>query len=115
MNRSELFNRAWATYHAERQEGRETPFADCLKRSWATMKAKARNAEAITAAAQAAGITEEVKTWSQWKEAGREVLHGSKALFQVTLEKTSKPGKTYTASYFGFSQTTDEPQEAKAA
>ena len=114
IDKAELFHRAWNTYHAERQEGRETSFGECLRRSWATMKAKVRNAEAIKAAKEAAGITEEVRTWSQWKEEGREVIHGSHNLFQVTLERTSKPGKTYTASYFGYSQTTDQPQEEAA-
>ena len=62
-------------------------------------------AKAIEAAKQAAGIVEEVKTWSAWKEAGFEVLHGSKALFGVDLIHGSKgDGQTYKARFFGQSQ-----------
>ena len=63
-----------------------------------------RNTDAIEAAKNAEGITEEVKTWYGWKESGRIVKHGSKNVFQVLLE-TATPGKSYIASFFMESQT----------
>lgn len=80
-------------------------FAEALHRAWLSAKAEPINAQRIQDAAQAAGVLEEVKTWSGWKEAGYEVAHGSKALFQVALIWGSKgDGATYTASLFGASQ-----------
>lgn len=63
-----------------------------------------RNQEVIEAAKKAEGITEDVKTWFEWKESGRIVKHGSKNVFQVVLE-TATPGKTYIGSFFTLSQT----------
>ena len=61
--------------------------------------------EVIAKAKAEAGITEETSTWSGWKEAGFEVLHGSKALFAVDLIHGSKgDGANYRASFFGASQ-----------
>lgn len=43
--------------------------------------------------------------WADWKAAGYEVIHGSKALFRAVLIWASHgDGKTYTASFFGASQ-----------
>ena len=65
----------------------------------------AARAERIAKAKAEAGITEETSTWSGWKEAGFEVLHGSKALFSVELIHGSKgDGANYKASFFGASQ-----------
>ena len=48
---------------------------------------------------------EQVNTWTGWKTAGFEVLHGAKALFQVVLIHSSKgDSQTYRASFFGASQ-----------
>ena len=53
----------------------------------------------------AAGIQEVTKTWSEWKKAGYEVIHGSKALFGTELIWGSKgDGAIYKASFFGQSQ-----------
>lgn len=80
-------------------------FAEALHRAWLSAKAEPINAQRIQEAAQAAGVVEEVKTWSGWREAGYEVAHGSKALFQVALIWGSKgDGAIYTASLFGASQ-----------
>ena len=53
----------------------------------------------------AAGITEDTNTWSGWKKAGYEVIHGSKALFGCDLIYGSKgDGAIYKARFFGASQ-----------
>lgn len=84
-----------------------TSFAEALHRAWLSAKAEPINAQRIQEAAQAAGVLEEVKTWSGWKAAGYEVAHGSKALFQVALIWGGKgDGAIYTASLFGASQVT---------
>ena len=52
-----------------------------------------------------AGVSEAVNTWAGWKALGREVIHGSKALFGVSLIWGSKgDGAEYKASFFGLSQ-----------
>lgn len=80
-------------------------FAEALHRAWLSAKAEPINAARIQEAKEAAGVAEDVKTWSGWKEAGYEVAHGSKALFQVALIWGSKgDGAIYTASLFGASQ-----------
>ncbi len=80
-------------------------FAEALHRAWISAKAEPINAARIEAAKAAAGVLEDVKTWSGWKAAGYEVAHGSKALFQVALIWGSKgDGARYTASLFGASQ-----------
>ena len=83
----------------------EISFAEALHRAWMSAKAKPVNAKRIEDAKAAAGITEEVNTWSAWKELGFEVIHGSKALFGVDLIYASKgDGCTYKARFFGASQ-----------
>lgn len=99
-NPSEIMTRAWLIF---RKEG--TSFAEALHRSWLSKKAEPINAQRIQDAAAAAGVTEEVKTWSGWKEAGHEVIHGSKALFGCDLIYGSKgDGAIYKARFFGASQ-----------
>lgn len=100
-NLREIMLKAWRLY----REGKGLSFAECLHRAWISAKAQPVNAGRIEAAKAAAGITEEVKTWSGWKEAGFEVLHGSKALFGVDLIHGSRgDGATYKARFFGASQ-----------
>ncbi len=83
----------------------EISFAEALHRAWMSAKAKPVNAKRIEDAKAAAGITEEVNTWSAWKELGFEVIHGSKALFGVDLIYASKgDGAVYKARFFGASQ-----------
>ena len=100
-NLREIMLRAWRLY----RQGKSLSFAECLHRSWISEKAKPVNAERIEAAKKAAGIVEEVKTWSGWKAAGFEVQHGSKALFGCDLIHGSKgDGAIYKARFFGLSQ-----------
>jgi len=92
--------RAWRLF----REGKGS-FAECLHRAWISEKAAPVNAERIQAAKEAAGITEETNTWSGWKKAGFEVIHGSKALFGCDLIHGSKgDGAIYKARFFGASQ-----------
>lgn len=80
-------------------------FAECLHRAWLSTKAIEINAARIAKAKAAAGVTEITATWSDWKKAGYEVVHGSKALFGCELIWGSKgDGKTYKARFFGESQ-----------
>ena len=83
----------------------EVSFGEALHRAWISAKAEPVNAERIETAKRAAGILEEVRTWSGWKEAGYMVQHGSKALFGCELIHGSKgDGATYKARFFGRSQ-----------
>lgn len=99
-NMKKIMLRAWELF---RKKG--LPFAECLHRAWGSAKAEPVNAERISRAKEAAGITEETHTWSDWKKLGYEVLHGSTALFGVDLIHASKgDGATYKARFFGASQ-----------
>ena len=99
-NLSKIMLRAWRLY----REG-EITFGEALHRSWLSAKAEPVNAERITEAKAAAGITEETDTWSGWKSRGYEVRHGSKALFGCSLIWGSKgDGAEYKARFFGQSQ-----------
>ena len=83
----------------------EITFSEALHRAWISAKAAPVNAERIEAAKAAAGITEETNTWKGWKDAGFEVIHGSKALFGCDLIYGSKgDGAIYKARFFGASQ-----------
>ena len=94
--------RAWRLY----REGKGLSFAECLHRAWLSEKAQPINAARIEAAKAAAGISEECNTWAGWKNAGFEVIHGSKALFKAVLIYGSRgDGATYTGSFFSRSQT----------
>ena len=99
-NLSHIMTKAWELF---RKLG--IAFGEALHRAWESAKAKSVNAERIDEAKKAAGIVEDVMTWKQWKDAGFEVIHGSKALFQTILIYASKgDGATYKASFFGRSQ-----------
>lgn len=81
-------------------------FAEALHRAWLSAKARPINDLRIREAAASAGITEPVNTWSGWKSLGREVIHGMKSLFTVSLIYGSRgDGQTYRASFFAESQT----------
>ena len=99
-NLSEIMHKAWKLY----RKG-VAAFGECLHRAWNSAKAEPINAHRIKEAQQATGVAEPVNTWTGWKTAGFEVLHGAKALFQVVLIHSSRgDGKTYCASFFGASQ-----------
>lgn len=99
-NLRNIMLRAWKVY----RKGGLT-FSESLHRAWISEKAIDVNAKTVEDTKTAAGITEEVKTWAGWKEAGFEVIHGMKALFGCNLIWGSKgDGATYKARFFGRSQ-----------
>ena len=100
-NLSDIMHRAWGIFRKA-----AVTFAEALHRAWMSAKAEPINAQRIEAAKAAAGIIEECRTWSDWKALGREVIHGSKALFSAALIWGSRgDGAIYKASFFGLSQT----------
>ena len=104
FNLSQIMLRAWRLY----RENTELTFSEALHRSWISAKAEPVNAARIEEAKAEAGITEETRTWSEWKKLGREVIHGSKALFGADLIWGSKgDGAIYKARFFGISQTAE--------
>lgn len=104
FNLKEIMLRAWRLY----REHDDMTFAEALHRSWLSAKAEPVNAERIEAAKAEAGITEDVNTWAGWKKLGREVIHGSKALFGADLIWGSKGDNAiYRARFFGLSQTAE--------
>lgn len=106
---SKIMKRAWSLY-----KDIKLSFAECLHRAWMCEKAFPINEERIRIAKENAGITEETRTWSDWKKIGYEVIHGSKALFGCDLIWASKgDGKVYKARFFGESQVM--PIETQAA
>lgn len=108
---SKIMTRAWRIFRKA-----AITFAEALHRAWLNAKAEPINAQRITEAAQAAGITEAVNTWAGWKALGFEVIHGSKALFQTVLIYGSKgDGATYKGSFFGASQVQPIQASAEAA
>ena len=72
-------------------------FPVALRMAWA-------NAKTHNAAKDAAGITEETRTWYGWKERGYEVRHESKALYQAVIADPATKNGTRKTSYFGMSQ-----------
>lgn len=100
-NLSEIMTRAWVIFRKQM-----VSFSEALHRAWICAKAESVNAERIAAAKAAAGIAETVNTWSGWKAQGREVIHGSKAVFGVDLIYGSRgDGAIYKARFFKLSQT----------
>ncbi|MBQ2756043.1 MAG: hypothetical protein IJF27_05175 [Oscillospiraceae bacterium] len=96
-----LMKRAWKIF----RQAEGLTFGEALHRAWLSAKAEKVNAQRIEEAKTALGIVEQTATWKAWRDAGYEVLHGSKALFGVDLIWGSKgDGKTYHASFFGASQ-----------
>ena len=91
-NLSNIMKKAWTLFNA----GLDT-FAGCLKKAWA-------DAKAFITALRNALITEEVHTWYGWKELGFEVIHESKAAFQITVSDPKTKNKTRVLSYFTESQ-----------
>lgn len=99
-NLSRIMTKAWELFRKF-----EISFSEALHRAWNSAKAEEVNDNRIKAAAEAAGVTEEVNTWSGWKAAGYTVIHGNKALFQAVLIWGSRgDGATYKGSFFGRSQ-----------
>lgn len=68
-----------------------------LKKAWS-------NAKAIIKAVTSSNTNEECHTWYGWKMLGYEVIHESRALFQVTVSDEKTASGYRTLSYFGKSQ-----------
>ena len=89
-NLSEIMHKAWKLY----RKG-TAAFAECLHRAWNSAKAQPINAQRISEAQTAAGVTEEVNTWAGWRAAGCEVLHGAKAFSKwfssIPARATARP------------------------
>ena len=99
-NLSQIMKKAWNLFRKL-----EISFSEALHRAWISAKAAPVNERRIADAKAAAGITEETATWSDWKKAGYEVVHGSKALFGAELIYGAKgDGAIYKARFFGASQ-----------
>ena len=64
-NLSEIMHKAWKLY----RKG-VAAFGECLHRAWNSAKAEPINAQRIEKAQQAAGVAEQVNTWTGWKTAG---------------------------------------------
>lgn len=97
---SHIMTKAWKIFRKV-----QVTFAEALHRAWLSAKAEEINQKRIERARSAAGVTEEVNTWSGWKALGYEAIHGCKALFGVELIWGSKgDGATYKARLFGRSQ-----------
>lgn len=90
-NLKEIMTKAWEIYRK--------PYLKC------GTFAEENNAT-INNAITKSGVSERVRTWYGWTLEGREVIHESKCLFQVTIKDgTRGDGKTKVLSYFGESQT----------
>ncbi len=99
-DRSKIFRDAWKLFRKL-----SISFGEALHRAWNKAKARPINDSRVETARAEAGITESVNTWAGWRESGFEVIHGSKALFQVDLIHASKgDGVIYKASFFSASQ-----------
>ena len=99
-NLSQIMSAAWKLFRKL-----EITFSEALHRAWMSAKVAPVNARRIEDAKAEAGITEETNTWSGWRDAGYEVIHGSKALFGCDLIYASKgDGAIYKARFFGASQ-----------
>ena len=101
-NRSIIVSRAW-----DIKKKREVSWGEALHRAWGCAKAEVINSERIIRASREAGIPRQmfVFTWSQWRDLGYEVIHGSKARFKVDLIQASHgDGATYRASFFDSTQ-----------
>ena len=97
---SMIMKKAWKIFRKV-----QVTFAEALHRSWLSAKAEEINQKRIERARSAAGVTEEVNTWSGWKALGYEVVHGCKALFGAELIWGSRgDNAVYKASFFGRSQ-----------
>lgn len=100
-----MYNTSMIMKNAWKNHRRGQDFSTALHRAWLSAKARPLNDKKVAATKLLLGIDEECKTYSEWKEAGYEVIHGSKALFGVDLIWHSKgEGISYKARFFGRSQ-----------
>lgn len=92
-NLSNIMKKAWELFNANLGT-----FSECLKKAW-------EDAKAFVNAAK--DIAEEVHTWFGWKMLEKEVMHESKALFQIIVSDAKTKNHTRVISYFGESQVQD--------
>ena len=103
-NLSEIMKRAWELFR--KAYLKIARFGEALHRAWEESKKEEAKTKLIEDAIKASGIVERVRTWYGWTQEGREVIHESKCLFQVTVPDPSRgDGKTRVLSFFGMSQT----------
>ena len=101
---SALMSLAWEIFRKPKNEG--ITFSKALKRAWACFDVGDENRKAREDAYVASGLTEEVRTYTGWLDIGRRVMHEQKAVFQVVYKTPERGlGKTYTVSFFAYSQT----------
>lgn len=101
-NMKKIMTAAWRIYR-KAAEKVAISFGEALHRAWLSVKAEPINAARVEAAKAAAGIAADVetRTWAGWREAGYEVIHGSKAVFGCDLIWGSKgDNQTYKARFF---------------
>ena len=105
---SKLFRKAWSLYRKAAKKAAIT-FSQALKTAWMWIKAQAANTAKVEAAAEAAGIVEEYRTWAGWQAVGRMVIHTSEAAFKVEVDDPSTRKGTRILSYFIYSDTQEAP------
>lgn len=108
-NLSKLFHKAWALFKKAAAKKAAITFSEALKKAWAWAKVQEANKAIVEAAAQAAGIEEEVHTWAGWQALGRMVIHTSEAAFKVTVADPTTKSGTRIQSYFIYSDTQVAP------
>lgn len=105
-NLSEIMRKAWELYR--KAFLKIAHFGEALRRAWAIAKVADSNKAIIDEAIHGSGITEKVRTWYGWTTEGREVIHESKCVLQVTVADPSRGiGKTKVLSFFTLSQTAE--------
>ena len=104
-NLSVLMHKAWHLFKKAATK-KAIAFSEALRLAWRWLKVQAANAAKIEAAAAEAGVTAEYHSWAGWQSLGREVMHGSKAVFQVEVETPERgEGKTFRKAFFVRDQT----------
>ena len=101
-NLSKIMTAAWRIYRKAANKVAIT-FSEALHRAWQMVKAEPINAARVKAAKLAAGLDAEAdtRTWAAWRDAGYEVIHGSKAVFGCDLIYAAKgDGAIYKARFF---------------
>lgn len=92
-NLSNIMKKAWELFNADLGT-----FSECLKQAW-------EDAKKFVEAAK--DIAEEIHTWFGWRMLNKEVIHESKALFQIKVADAKTKNHTKILSYFGVSQVQD--------
>ena len=110
-NLKSLMLKAWSIFRKASKKAALT-FSEALRLAWRWIKVQAANAEKVQAAAEAAGVKSEYHSWAGWKALGREVIHESKAAFQVKVDDPTTKSGTRIKSFFLLEQTEPIPAEA---